>query len=321
MTTSFEVAVGPLLVCVCIAFILFGTFIAQLYYYYLTYGGDSTALKVYVSIVGVLETCHTIFCMVFLYGYLVTHFGDQKNGIDRVSWGILATVVFEIAIVVMAQLLYAWRIWHVSNKNIILTAIPTILAFLRFCFGFVSFGLLAPLVSWDQLPSHETLHGILTTTYAIELVADATITVFLVYSLMKRQATTRVKQTQDIVQKLVFYILNTGVANIVCSAAVIIMFNILPESLAFAGIIEMRSKLYANIMMALLNARHILFNGRDLEVHSTSRPRETRVHIYTNTIIQDDSNGLTQHDEDHKGRNITADNNLVPLKTMNTGVE
>ncbi|KAI0787101.1 hypothetical protein BC629DRAFT_1440299 [Irpex lacteus] len=95
----------------------------------------------------------------------------------------------------------------------------------------------------------------------------------LVYGLWKRRTTKfasvltqALLRTNEVIQRLVYYVLNTGVANIICSAAVIITFNLMRESLAFAGIIEMRSKLYANVMMALLNSRQILLKNRDIQL-------------------------------------------------------
>ena len=43
----------------------------------------------------VLETIHTIFCIIFLYWYLVANFGDANNGVDRIHWYVSLLFEFE----------------------------------------------------------------------------------------------------------------------------------------------------------------------------------------------------------------------------------
>ncbi|KAI0092596.1 hypothetical protein BDY19DRAFT_990307 [Irpex rosettiformis] len=293
MPLSFDATVGPLLVFVCIAFMLYGIFVAQLYYYYITYEGDATALKSYVWIMGLLETSHTVLCLIFLYWYLIVRFGDAANGVERIHWSIRRQAIFDdhhayglhgANAVLLAHL--AW--------SVVLTAIPVFLSSMRLVLGLTSYILMADLGTWQMVLDDRPLKGTLTATYTVELVADATISAMLIYGLWKRRAASFAR-SNDVIQRLMFYILNTGTSNIICSAAVIITFNIVQESLAFAGIIEMRSKLYANIMMALLNARQIIFINRDIPLPGlmrNSRNRETRVQIYTDTVIHNDSNDV-----------------------------
>lgn len=85
---------------------LYGTFVAQLFFYYISYEGDATPLKIYVWIMGsvtllcmfclcetklaitssLLETSHTVLCVVFLYWYLIVRFGNAEEGIELIHW-------------------------------------------------------------------------------------------------------------------------------------------------------------------------------------------------------------------------------------------
>ncbi|KAI0337695.1 hypothetical protein BDW22DRAFT_1433117 [Trametopsis cervina] len=261
MAGAFEEATaGPLLVFVCLAFIVYGIFVAQLYYYSLNYPNDSRSLRGYVWFVALLETCHTVFCIVAVYAYLIIHFGDAVNGVDRVNWSMRTTVVLEIMMVALVQGLYTWRIWHVSNKSMIMPLIPAFLFISRFCLGITSFGLMSLCDTWVDFLQLKSLQGTLSATYATELATDASISAILVY----------------------------------CIPAVIITFNAARNNLLFAGLIELRSKLYANTMLALLNARRIITN-REIELHTVgmSRGLENSVQIYTDTIVMNDANELT----------------------------
>ena len=88
---------------------LFGVFAAQLYYYFLTFSKDHPVLKSFVYLVGwvialiavtgarsklmladrLLETSHTVCCIIVLYVYLIDHFGDAANGVDRITWSVV----------------------------------------------------------------------------------------------------------------------------------------------------------------------------------------------------------------------------------------
>lgn len=40
------------------------------------------------DLVSLIETLHTTLCLIFLYWYLVTQFGDVLNGLDRIHWSV-----------------------------------------------------------------------------------------------------------------------------------------------------------------------------------------------------------------------------------------
>ncbi|KAI0087633.1 hypothetical protein BDY19DRAFT_240010 [Irpex rosettiformis] len=319
MDASFETFVGPFTVLMCFTFLLYGIYIAQLYYYYLTFKQDGLPLKSYVFTLGIVETVHVVLCILFIYEYFVRKFGDAENGIDRVYWSFRASIYLEIISVFMAQALYCWRIWRVSHRAIILTAVPALLSFTRFCLGWASMVLWTPLDRWALVSDHPGVKASLTATYAIELASDSTISGVLIWCLLRRGTSpSQFAHTNDVIQKLVYYILNTAAANMICSIAVIITLQTLP-GLTFVGIAEMRTKVYGNIMMALLNARTIIFANRDtsieLPVIRSDQVHKTPVRIYTTsntTVMHDDASNENNDSEDSKPPKLTKHISITP---------
>ncbi|KAI0341076.1 hypothetical protein BDW22DRAFT_323735 [Trametopsis cervina] len=80
-----ETFIGPLLIAICIAILLYGTFLAQVLFYWTTYSNDRAPIKIWVAILSVLETVHTIACVHMLYYYFAAHFGDTTI-IEHVIW-------------------------------------------------------------------------------------------------------------------------------------------------------------------------------------------------------------------------------------------
>ncbi|KAI0755908.1 hypothetical protein BC629DRAFT_1167066 [Irpex lacteus] len=195
---------------------------------------------------------------------------------------------------------------------VVVTAIPGFLSFARFCGGLTCFILSVPSHRWETLISHVVFKGALTATYATELFTDVTISVIFIFCLLRRRSSAmHFKRTNDIVEKLVYYVINTAIANIICSIAVIVTLHAAEGSLAFIGIIEMRCKLYANVMMALLNARTVIFKNRDIELTALggrNRVPKTQVHIYTDTIVhRTQASNVTDHnsgDSENQGLEI-----------------
>jgi len=71
---------------ICFAFILYGIFIAQIYYYCTNYAEDRSYIKSYVALLCILESCHTAFCIHILYFYFIINYGNPSTGLERIVW-------------------------------------------------------------------------------------------------------------------------------------------------------------------------------------------------------------------------------------------
>lgn len=255
--SPFEFLAGPLLAEVCVALILFGIFTAQVYFYWFEYETDGRGMKSFVLTTWVLECAHTVFCIDMLYNYFILGFGDEA-GIGKVTWSVGATVFIEVVIVAMCQGFYVYRIYQLSGRSILATAVPGFILFCRCSFGLATASLLYVIKDWTQFRLHvaplTTLNAGLTLGALIDLMCTSLLTYYL------RSHKTTFGRTQRMVQTLMWYTINTGALTMIVSVAILFMFNFVTHSLMFVGFVEIVSKLYANSALAMINARHHVKN-------------------------------------------------------------
>ncbi|KAI0341049.1 hypothetical protein BDW22DRAFT_318346 [Trametopsis cervina] len=111
---------GPLLLCVCAAILLYGIFLAQTIFYWGTYTKDELRVKLWVVVLSLLETAHTIVCIHVLYYYFVAHYGEYAI-LEQIVWSSGVSIALEVSIVGLVQGFYVYRIWHITNKSKLIT--------------------------------------------------------------------------------------------------------------------------------------------------------------------------------------------------------
>ncbi|KAI0088633.1 hypothetical protein BDY19DRAFT_994011 [Irpex rosettiformis] len=290
--SALELAVGPLLVLICVACILFGVFSAQVFFYWSTYDKDGPKLKAFVCFIWILEALHTAFCIHVMYFYFVTHFGDPVHGVNTIVWSCGITVILEVVIVSLTEGFYVRRIWHLAGKKSWVVAGPTLLLIVRAFFSLYTVSFLYKYETWANYREHQTAQSFLWTAFSLGLVADFSITSLLIGLLRKKR--TKFAATNMKVAKLMHYTINTGALTLIVSAAVIGTIGV-KNSLLFGGMIEVVSKLYANSMLAMLNARkHITLLGEGdmsefvMSTRGSSNRHTTGIKIVTETSIARD---------------------------------
>ncbi|KIP03764.1 hypothetical protein PHLGIDRAFT_25944 [Phlebiopsis gigantea 11061_1 CR5-6] len=221
---------SPLLVLVCLALILYGMFTTQCYSYWFKNSEDSLFQKTFISTLWVLETVHTGLCIHVLYWYFITNLGEPLNALNIVCF-------------------YIWRIWKLSRSPW-MTALPATLLVARI--GTFS------LHEWMEFESVGYSKILMNVGLVLASSVDILITVILTFLFRKHRASTSFKRTQHLVQQLMVYTINTGAFTTVCGIAALFMFNFLTSNLMFGGMLEILSKLYANSLLGMLNAREHL---------------------------------------------------------------
>ncbi|KAI0684948.1 hypothetical protein BC835DRAFT_1421765 [Cytidiella melzeri] len=254
---ALELAYGPLLITFCLAFTLYGIFLTQIYYYHIHYNNDGMKLKNFVGVIGILETLHTALCMHVLYDYFIQHYGDPDNGIFKIIWSIPLTILCEVIIVTMTSAFYVRRIWYLSDQKWYAIVLPILLMTARDALSGVSIFYTYHYGTWPVFNAHQVATRNIEATFAVGLAADLAITATLVYYLSSSR--TGFAHTNRKIQTLVHYTVSTGALTVVVSAVVVGTVT-LKNTLLFGGLVEIISKLYANSMLAMLNARKTIQN-------------------------------------------------------------
>lgn len=249
---SIKTLLSPLLILVCVALIFFGVFSAQVYAYWFAYQNDATSLRVFVLVLWFLELLHTIFCMHMLYTYFVDDIGAPLNA-ATIIWSAAASIYAEVSIAGASQGYFIYRLWALSNKNWLVAGVPAILLAGRMAIGFATAVFLMKYDTWVEFHAQRSSRVTTDCGLVLSAMVDIIVTLLLSYYLHKQKTTFR--RTQHIMQRMMFYSINTGAITMCCSISALFMFNFLTTSLMFGGMVEILSKLYANSVLAMLNAR------------------------------------------------------------------
>ncbi|KAI0698145.1 hypothetical protein BC835DRAFT_1413278 [Cytidiella melzeri] len=304
---GFELEVAPFAIMIFVAFILFGILSAQCYFYWTTYDEDSTSLRYYVFVVWLIECLHTSFCMHILYSYFIEFYGDPIHGVAHIVWSAGATIYLEMAIVVMTEGFYIIRIYRLSGSWLV-AGIPTVLLTSRVVLSCVSAAFLYIYPTWASFQSQPVPQHCLTASLSLAVATDFSITVLLAYYLQARR--TAFQRTNSIIDTLMRHTIHNGALAMIVSVLVLITLHAIPSSLMFAGFVEVISKLYANSMLATLNARNrvaqIATTKGNLNSMEMPARQNTQVHVTQDKFILRDTGSRDKQyrDQKHAGINV-----------------
>ncbi|KAI0341125.1 hypothetical protein BDW22DRAFT_1346420 [Trametopsis cervina] len=271
----------PMLFGINVSMILYGLFLAQVVYYWTTYENDRIKIKVWVGILFMLETCHTAVCMHMLYFYLVLHYGDFQNGLTQVvclshrPLFILSCLSvdqhrgFDSKPVSLSDMAYEQSQYHgdndtgptahntsrdghmyVSTVDSWVSKVADIAHTDSNSFTFID-------DTWESLKDSNTATIATNVTWVLAVVNDLTIFLLLLYYLYLNRSVGS-GRTRRIVRGLLHYSLTTGALTMVCSVTILITFNTNKDTVIYAAFVEVLGKLYANSVLAMLNARQLI---------------------------------------------------------------
>ncbi|EIW76005.1 hypothetical protein CONPUDRAFT_139920 [Coniophora puteana RWD-64-598 SS2] len=249
---------------------LYGINCIQTFFYVQNYSKDRWHLKLLVAVIMTLETAHTILSIHYTEYYLIENFGnDEALGIA--VWSLPASFIVGFLLAFIVEIVFIWRVWRLCFK-LYFVSFLVFLAIVRLGLEWANSILNLKYRVWETFRPHVVVT--LTTRGFLAAFLDALIASALCYYLHKLR--TGMKRTDSIINWLVFYAINTGAITSLVAISVPILvsrlrlvciigftpnsfkFLRLPTSLAFTGVVEAQSKLYAVSLLASLNSRRIL---------------------------------------------------------------
>ncbi|KAI0341723.1 hypothetical protein BDW22DRAFT_1429836 [Trametopsis cervina] len=291
---SIKASLGPFLVLVCGACILFGVFVTQTFYYWITYPNDGRKLRIFIFALWLLEAVHTGFCIHIIYYYFVSHFTDS-SAVNNIVWSVGAAFVCEVIIVTCSEGFYI----RLSEKKIYVVALPGLLLLSRAGLGLFTVVMFYKTRFWDVYEGRRIVTVSLNAEYSLGLLADCSITGLLIWYLCRKR--TAYAQTNMKIQKLMYYTLNTGGVTLITSALIIAACNKQWQvgNQTSYGLLKIASKLYSNSMLAMLNARKYVSEvggkndmaefGNIMELPRIgAHASDNRIKIITETVVTTD---------------------------------
>lgn len=247
---------GSVLITIFIASILYGVTTLQTYIYSQRYPKDSLFLKAIVGTVWILETFHIAFCIMFIYVYLITHFGDTKYLQTNIHWSGGVTLAFGLTITVIVHGFYVYRVWIVTKGSIPLTGVVAFFAVARFGGNLGTIALSYIFNEWAVYRGHVISLILLCIGLGSGAVVDVLTAAIMIYHIRKGKS--GIRQSDNMANLIILYTINSGALTSLASTLIPIMFAADGNSLAYLGLVEIQSKLYSNTFLATLNARQYI---------------------------------------------------------------
>ncbi|KAI0826247.1 hypothetical protein BC629DRAFT_1587079 [Irpex lacteus] len=266
--TVSEEFIGPCFIIICFVLVLYGVFCAQIYFYWTTYE-DHCIVRWLVGVLVVLETAHVAFCIHALYDYLILDYNNSE-ALAKIVWSVgvsihiirgtpftllsIRTIVTHTAFSVP----YQWsgsRLVYLSDLASIVTGFLSVLWIARMGVAFRYDSYLFQYSEWDAIDADKSYWIVLNTAFALNVIMDLATTFVLTLHLYLSRSWAIKRSTRNIVGTLINLVIGAGALNLIASIALFITSNLSKESITYGGIMELEAKLYANSMLAMLNAR------------------------------------------------------------------
>ncbi|KAL6299838.1 hypothetical protein BKA93DRAFT_571695 [Sparassis latifolia] len=236
---------GALLMGTFIASVAFGITLMQTYVYFAAFPNDPRLIHATVWVLLIFDTGHITLAWHMMYHWLILNF-NNPDALGIVVWSLNITVILTGLITLIVQGFYARRVFILSDRNWFLTITIIILAIVRLVVGIVNAVKFFELKYIDLFP--KVCGPIVGLSLGAGTAADVLITASLVYLL--RGHKTGFNSTDTVVDRIVFYTVNTGLLTSVVGVVVIITFVSIPHDMIYFSIYLTLSKLYINALLA-----------------------------------------------------------------------
>ncbi|KAI9068559.1 hypothetical protein FKP32DRAFT_1600452 [Trametes sanguinea] len=292
--------IGSLFIGYIVSLCLYGVTLSQIVLFFRNHRQKSKSLKAIVWVVCIFENAQVVAISQGIWLYLVaSHMNPLALAYPARSFGVLVYLTSINNLFV--RCVYAYRVYKLNGRRIFL---PLIVrshnrSHCRLQSQRANSAALAIVYGTqgvERKPWSEG-HGfapIFYAGYSCELVADLIITASIVYNFSQRS----VRQVSDdgVAQKLLAYVLNSGLLVMICVICSIIAYVAIPNSLAFLAFYLALGKLYANSLLGALNARDVIFpRSRPREVAAPTAP------LLTSVVVMDFEETLASSlDEDER---------------------
>ncbi|KAE9393127.1 hypothetical protein BT96DRAFT_924238 [Gymnopus androsaceus JB14] len=233
-----------------LAGVFYGLTTHQTFLYFRRSGKDPLSTRLLVLVLWILDTLHAVLAAVALR--MLTEesiLNPLSMLINKVPW----TLSFSLFMMCLSDSgvrgFYCYRIWRLSKKNWILTAVPV---FPVICALVAGLYCTSKTVGKSGLQALNLI-GELDATLISICVADSILAGFLCVLLWNSRS--GIRRTNSVISTLILYTVTTGLLTSVVAIATLVMMLTMKETFAYAGAFFMLSKLYFSSLLATLNRR------------------------------------------------------------------
>ncbi|KAF8067014.1 hypothetical protein FPV67DRAFT_1224385 [Lyophyllum atratum] len=243
---------GSMLIGVIVSAVLYGVSLVQTFWYYMSYPKDVWYLKALVASTVLFDTVHLILISHSVYFYLVSNYFSPEI-LQKMVWSLLLEALFTGLTGCFVQLFYTARVWRLSKRNIPLTGFILVLVVANAGCGTAWVILSLQYGTFERLLK---ISGLTLTINALSTAVDILIAATL--CIMLNNARTGFKKSDTIINRLILFVVNTGILTSCCAVASLVSLLASPNTLIYACFYFCIGRLYTNSLLATLNARKSL---------------------------------------------------------------
>ncbi|KAJ7032723.1 hypothetical protein C8F04DRAFT_644527 [Mycena alexandri] len=242
---------GALQIGVLISCLLFGLTTMQTYIYYTRFPDDPRMLKALVAFVWSCELALVVCSADTLYRYTILDYGHPERLLQRTPSSLEAAVFFCGIIAASVQSFFSHRIYSLS-KTLYIPLLTWILSFLRLLASTTAFvsGLL--MVNFVSYEAQWGWLGI--SLWSVSTANDFIIAGTLVFFLIRQRRNAQ-KTTAAVVDRLIAWTIETGMATSAFGIATLICYLTMAGNFIWIGLFIVGARLFSNSLLASLNSR------------------------------------------------------------------
>lgn len=268
MSPSLNSTLGAASIGLNVSCIVFGVLTTQAYLYFRRYPEDRPFYKALVGILWFFATIDVALTMHAVYYYTVIHYGEiEVLAEGDIVWSLLSEVGLGAMAGIIVKACYAMRLWRFSNRNLIVTGSVLFLIITQLGFALLYIVKSFKLNKFIYLNKLKNFAAI---ALAFGVLTDVVTALALSFFLKKLR--TGFKTSDNLINKLTIYAINTGALTSAISLCTLFVYTFRPTDFYFMAFYFILAKLYAISFICTLNTRKIVRGrGTDREAAS-SRP-------------------------------------------------
>ncbi|EJF63153.1 hypothetical protein DICSQDRAFT_102187 [Dichomitus squalens LYAD-421 SS1] len=244
---------GVLLIGFIFSVVLYGLTFFQTYIYYTRFPADHMGTKSIVGALWAMDTGATTLISHTIYNYLITNFLSAFDQLVTTKT-FVAELVLAALLVLVVQCYYAFRVWSITDKQVVIPLLLALLALASCALNLASVASIAQQDLFAHIVTHNVklIRGIAS---ALSVVADFVIVGAMLFYMQPARNPGMVI-AKGWFEKTVVFGFNRGTVFTAVQTLALIIFLAMPTSQAWILVGWVASKIYVNSLLAMLNFRN-----------------------------------------------------------------
>ncbi|KAI0353671.1 hypothetical protein OH77DRAFT_1522241 [Trametes cingulata] len=241
---------GAFLIGTLVGVMLYGMTVHQTYQYFRTYPEDEHTKRLLVTALFVLETFHIMLCSHVCYVYLIGNY-NYPPALKQGNWSLDLLTLVSGVIIILSQSYFARRVYLLGGGSFRLLVLLTCLLLI----GELGFFTAATVQAFEfpAFTHFQSSTWLISAGAAMAACADILLAGVLVVVL--RRNAVGMKRLGTVIEILILYTISTGLLTSLVDLLSLVFSLFWPSNLIYTAFGIVSTKLYANSLLAALNAR------------------------------------------------------------------